>query len=346
MTNPQEAHPMTVPDPSTTPGRDLAVRVERRFEASPERVYDAWLDPALLSRWMFGPDVREEEILHVRLDARPGGRYSFAVRREGELVDHIGTYLEMDRPRRLAFTWGIAGHSDDESRVRIDIEPDGAGCVLTLVHELDPKWADYADRTAEAWTLMLGKLDEVFSAEAEALPTGGYGQVPAPATLRFERRLPGPVERVWSYLTDSALRGEWLATGEMPLREGADFTLHFRHADLSPHPEAIPDRYREWADGAELRCRITRAEAPRLLAFLWDGDSEVTFELFPEGDDVRLVLTHRRLPDDMLSEAAGWHTHLDILVQRLHGRVPPPFWGRHLRHEEGYREAWRVDGGR
>lgn len=138
---------------------NAVVQVTQRFNASAERVFDAWLSPELLGKWMFGPEVREEEIVRLSLDARVGGAFSFVVRRGEHVIDHVGEYLELDRPRRLAFTWGIAG--SDSSRVVLEITADGPGCVLTLTHELHPDWAAYASRTEAGWTQMLTKLAEV-----------------------------------------------------------------------------------------------------------------------------------------------------------------------------------------
>jgi uncharacterized protein YndB with AHSA1/START domain len=121
------------------------VRVTRRLNASPERVYDAWLDRRMIARWMFGPGVREE-VLGIAIDARPGGSFSFLVRRRGKQTDHvIGRYLELDRPRRLVFTWRTAWEWDGESRVTIDIVPLKGGSKLTLTHEMPPKWAETHD---------------------------------------------------------------------------------------------------------------------------------------------------------------------------------------------------------
>ncbi len=108
----------------------LIVRVTRRFTASAERVFDAWLDTKLIGTWMFGPALREEEVLRLTLDPRVGGAFSFLVRRQGLEIDHVGVYREIQRPRRLVFTWGIAGEggeSADESVVTIDIAPLGTG---------------------------------------------------------------------------------------------------------------------------------------------------------------------------------------------------------------------------
>jgi uncharacterized protein YndB with AHSA1/START domain len=136
------------------------VHVTHRFSASPQRVFDAWLSPVMIGKWMFGPALRDEEIVHIRVDARVGGSFSFLVRRQDQEIDHVGRYLEMDPPRRLVFTWGIARFGGD-SRVTIEIVPAGSGCELTLTHEIDPAWADYADRTREGWTRMLAVLDTV-----------------------------------------------------------------------------------------------------------------------------------------------------------------------------------------
>src|SRR5688572_3482034 len=121
------------------------VVVTHRFAAAPEQVFDAWLLPEMIGKWMFGPALRDEEIVRITLDPRVGGAFSFLVRRQGQEIDHVGRYLEIDRPRRLAFTWGVAGTGSD-SRVVVEIVPAGDGAQLTLTHALDPAWADYADR--------------------------------------------------------------------------------------------------------------------------------------------------------------------------------------------------------
>lgn len=138
---------------------NLQVTVIQRFAAAPETVFDAWLDPQMLGRWMFGPGVRDEEIIHLKLDAQTGGAFSFKVRRQGQEIDHIGNYLELTRPRRLVFTWGIAG--SDSSKVSLELVPQGSGCNLALTHELHPAWAEYASRTQAGWMKMLGTLATV-----------------------------------------------------------------------------------------------------------------------------------------------------------------------------------------
>lgn len=149
-------------DCAATLGRaPLQARVTRRFAAPRERVFDAWLDRELLGRWMFGPAVRDEEIVRLSLDPRVGGRFSFVVRRQGQEIDHVGRYLELDRPRRLVFTWAVAPSAGDGSRVVVEIAPLASGCELTLVHEMVPEWAEYVTRTAAGWASMLEGLAKV-----------------------------------------------------------------------------------------------------------------------------------------------------------------------------------------
>ncbi len=176
-----------------------------------------------------------------------------------------------------------------------------------------------------------------------------YGTITEAGAIRFERLLPGPIERVWAYLTELDKRGTWLATGAVEPRVGGQVDLHFKHADLSPHQEQIPDKYKQLENGVGFSGRVTRCEPPRLLSHTWNeeagGKSEVTFELTPQGDKVLLVLTHRRLTSDiMLSVAGGWHTHLGILVDHLSGKVPEPFWGTHTRLEREYAQRLAAAG--
>lgn len=135
----------------------LQARVTRHVDALPEQVFAAWLSPELIGRWMFGPALRDEEVVRIALDARVGGTFSFVVRRQGQEIDHVGEYLEIDRPRRLAFTWGVMP-SPDRSRVIVDFTPTATGSEVTLTHELSPEWADFVSRSQEAWGKMLDAL--------------------------------------------------------------------------------------------------------------------------------------------------------------------------------------------
>jgi uncharacterized protein YndB with AHSA1/START domain len=126
-----------------------------------------------------------------------------------------------------------------------------------------------------------------------------FGEITEPQTVRLERTLPGPIERVWSYLTDSEKRGKWLASGEMELRVGGRVSLTFNNQNLSSDRET-PERFKS-TEGHKVEGEVTRCEPPRLLTFTWGNAGDVTFELTPKGKDVLFVVT----PPRSWSRAAG-----------------------------------------
>src|SRR5665647_1960637 len=113
----------------------LTVQVTRYFEASPERVFDAWLDLQKAGKWLFA--TPSGQMVRVEIDARAGGSFLFVDRRDGEDVEHAGEYIE------------------ESTRVSIDIVPEGTGRRLTLTHK--NVLPDYASRTQAGWTGILDK---------------------------------------------------------------------------------------------------------------------------------------------------------------------------------------------
>jgi uncharacterized protein YndB with AHSA1/START domain len=152
-----------------------------------------------------------------------------------------------------------------------------------------------------------------------------YGVLTEPATLKIQRLLPGPIERVWAYLTQSELRRQWLAAGEMEPKVGAPFELVWRNDELSNPPGQRPPGF---GDEHRMQSRITEFDPPRKLAIAWQGSGEVSFELEAKATEVLLTVIHRRLPDraTLVKVAAGWHMHLDVLLARITGKEPAPFW--------------------
>jgi uncharacterized protein YndB with AHSA1/START domain len=133
------------------------VRVMHRFDASAERVFDAWLDPKSAGRWLFA--TAAGQMVRVEIDARIGGRFVLVDRRDGEDVEHCGEYLQIDRPHRLVFTFGVPKYSPEMTRVCIDIVARETGCELTLTHE--GVLPDYTARTEAGWTQILTHLSAV-----------------------------------------------------------------------------------------------------------------------------------------------------------------------------------------
>lgn len=137
-----------------------SLRVTRHLSAVPERVFDAWLTPQIASRWLFAtPGGR---IVRCDLDARAGGAFVIADRRDGDDVEHVGRYEEIDRPRRLAFTFGVPKYSSEVTRVVVTISPSAAGCDVLIEHYDVP--AEWVTKTEEGWRDLLGRLDALLDA--------------------------------------------------------------------------------------------------------------------------------------------------------------------------------------
>jgi uncharacterized protein YndB with AHSA1/START domain len=115
----------------------VSARLTRRLDAAPERVFDAWLDPQIANRWLFTSQASQAN--DTQIDARVGGKWRISDCRGGVDYVGLGEYLEIDRPRRLIFTFGMPQFSPAFNRVTVEIEPDGTGCVLTLTHEGVPE---------------------------------------------------------------------------------------------------------------------------------------------------------------------------------------------------------------
>jgi uncharacterized protein YndB with AHSA1/START domain len=169
-----------------------------------------------------------------------------------------------------------------------------------------------------------------------------YGVLKDSETFRIERLLPGPIERVWSYLTDPERRRKWFGDGPMVLRAGGGVELQFEFSGLSS--EATPA---DQENSCTVIGIVTRCEPPRLLSYTWGnepGASEVSFELEARGEHVLLVITHRRLKNREMAVkvASGWHAHLELLCDHLNDREPRPFWTTKTRLEEEYRERLRM----
>ncbi|PKQ05215.1 MAG: ATPase [Alphaproteobacteria bacterium HGW-Alphaproteobacteria-11] len=166
-------------------------------------------------------------------------------------------------------------------------------------------------------------------------------------TVRFERLLPGPIERVWKYLTDAELRGLWFAGGPMEPRVGGTMNIVFDNNNLGSHPSSPPERFKQYGGTFDSKHIVTIYEPPHRLGFTWGDDmdpngSVVEIELTPEGDKVRLVLTHRRLSgiDGAINVSGGWHTHLAMLAEQLEGNPKTPFWEAFDGVEEEYRQRY------
>lgn len=171
-------------------------------------------------------------------------------------------------------------------------------------------------------------------------------------TVRFVRTLPGPIERVWEYITNPEKRMRWLAGGITEPRVGGKVVMEFVHTRISDTPEPTPVEFKKIENGCGFEGRVLRWEPHTLFAMSWGSekgvpDSEVEFSLVQQGKDVLLTLTHRKLPTrhEMLSVSGGWHAHLDILEDELVLGRRRAFWANFLANRGQYEGIVPVNAG-
>lgn len=127
------------------------LRIERVLPASPERVFDAWTDPASMGRWL-SPVGHAE----VESEARVGGRFR-VVMADGDLrIEHHGEYLAVEPPGHLRFTWVSPYTGPEPSLVTVDLTEADEGTRLVLTHERLP--ADQVGPHEGGWGAILDRL--------------------------------------------------------------------------------------------------------------------------------------------------------------------------------------------
>lgn len=148
-------------DPVETP---IEVRVEKRFRHSPERVFDAFLDPACVGLWLF--HTPEGVMEKTDYDPVVGGAFAIFERRDQGLARHFGRFVEIERPQRIVFDFWVDEAPEEPTQVTVAFTAENDGCVVTLCHDLAPAWAAYADRSAAGWSMILDNLSAVADARS------------------------------------------------------------------------------------------------------------------------------------------------------------------------------------
>jgi uncharacterized protein YndB with AHSA1/START domain len=163
----------------------------------------------------------------------------------------------------------------------------------------------------------------------------------APDAIRLERLLDAPADTVWRYLTEAGLREQWFMGGTDVTGVG-QFDLVVDHDKLSTEEVPYPAENACYK-GSVWHEEVLRFDPPRLLETTFQGGKNgiVTYELIPEGERTRLVLTHSGIMSDTGFEGfgGGWNSHMTVLQERLAGRPVRNFWELHAQSREAVRKA-------
>jgi uncharacterized protein YndB with AHSA1/START domain len=147
---------------------DAAVaEVRRRLPVPPERVFAAFADAQIVSRWLTpSPEV---ELAVLAFDFRVGGAYRFAYHVPGGQIMKVnGSYRSIEPPSRIVFSWNIEPpdeHAGLHSEVEVSITPDGDGCELRIHHRQLTR-AGAVERHSGGWHGAIDQLASMLGAVA------------------------------------------------------------------------------------------------------------------------------------------------------------------------------------
>jgi uncharacterized protein YndB with AHSA1/START domain len=279
--------------------------VTRHFDFPIERVFDAWLDPMRASKFLFASPTGR--MVRADIDARVGGSFNFTDHRDGEDVEHVGTYVEIDRPRRLVFTFGVPKYSTQMTRVTLELKPSGAGCELTLTHEgVPPEWFD---QTREGWGKILEVLSAFLGSKTQAHVSHRFT---ASAERVYDAWLDPSKVRVWMppSLKSLGLAGD-IRRVEIDARVSGSFFLSDQRGEIEA---------KHWGTYLVL-------ERPRKIVFTWITDesgaadpSVVTLTIEQQSDGCAATIVHemdRQWQDYVSRTEAGWGRMLESIASLL-----------------------------
>jgi len=131
------------------------IEITHQYDASPEKVFDAFLTVDVARHFLFATATGEMTVAEI--EPRVGGHFTFTERRPhmGD-VRHVGHYLDIERPRRLVFNFGVPQFAPGASTVTIEIRAQGGGCELVLIAENMP--AEHLEGVRDAWKRILAGL--------------------------------------------------------------------------------------------------------------------------------------------------------------------------------------------
>lgn len=148
----------------------------RHVDAPPERVFDAWLNPEIMRKWLFTDEATNKV---ARNEPHVGGTWEIVSHRNNTDYRAIGEYIEIDPPTRLVFTFQMPQFSESIDRITVEIKPDGDGCEMTFTQNIvvphEEGWTaedvekaltETHDQSEHGWNLMFIGLKEIVESDS------------------------------------------------------------------------------------------------------------------------------------------------------------------------------------
>jgi uncharacterized protein YndB with AHSA1/START domain len=112
---------------------EYSVAVRREIAAPAEDLFEAWLDAPSLGSWLRPSGIRETR---AETDPRVGGTFRIVMVDDDSSIVHTGTYREIDRPRRLVFTWSSPATRFRDSIVTVTFQPSSNRSTVVEIHQV------------------------------------------------------------------------------------------------------------------------------------------------------------------------------------------------------------------
>jgi uncharacterized protein YndB with AHSA1/START domain len=141
---------------------EYLVNVQREIAAPAEDLFDAWLDAQSLGSWLRPTGVRETR---AETDPRVGGTFRIVMVDDESSIAHTGTYREIDRPRRLVFTWSSPATRFRESIVTVTFQPASKSSTVVGIHQVGLPDEEARASHHAGWSDALGELARITRSE-------------------------------------------------------------------------------------------------------------------------------------------------------------------------------------
>lgn len=132
--------------------KQMSLSVSRTIPAAAEKVYDHWLIPTFVGKWMFGAANKAEHLIDLHNEVRPRGEFSYKLQRGGKDITYSGEYQRIDRPRQLIFSWRASNGEAAPNKVTVDFEEDEQKTKLKISMQMDKDLANYAGEVKQQWS--------------------------------------------------------------------------------------------------------------------------------------------------------------------------------------------------